>query len=133
MKNNVFGIKGLTDDNGDGESLHLDADSMYHWTAESKKEYRAIEKRIDKIGKKYKAFEVYAWCDISGYDYWVKRQEEPNYIQISVKLNKKKLTQIEIERLKQALEDAQCDAENIEYETSHEVYKLYNKIKRIVL
>ena len=128
MNTNVFGIKGLTDDDEiSGTHFHYDAESMHMWTAKTHKEYRDIEKRIDKIGKKTKAFEVYAWCDISGFDYWVKKQEEPNYIQISVVLKKKNLSPIEIKALKRALEDAECDACNIEYETQWAVADLYKK------
>lgn len=131
MNTNVFDIKGLTDDDGNGLHFHYDSDDgMYNWTATTAKEYAAIEKRINKIGTKHKDFEVYAWCDVSGFDYLVRRLEEPNYIQISVKLNKEKLSKTSLKSLKQALEDAAYDASTISYNHETEVYDLYNKSRK---
>lgn len=124
-KDNCFGIKNLVDARGEGEHFHLDSDSMHPWTAKTAKEYKAIEKRINKIGTKNKAFHVYAWYDVSGFDYWVRRQCEPNYIQISVVLKKKTLNEKDIVVLKLALKDAESDAECIEYDCESEVYELY--------
>lgn len=122
----VFGIEGLTDDDGTMERLHYDGNYDNQWTAETKREYQSIEKRISKIGAKRAAYEIYAWCDTSGFDYWVRRQQEPNYIQISVSL-KRKLTKLEVARLKRDLEDAASDAECIFSDCETAVHALYNK------
>lgn len=122
---NIFGISGLTsDDDGDMERLHFDGSYDNIWTANTAKEYAAIEKRINKIGTNTAYFEVYAWYDISGFDYWVKRQQEPNYIQISV-LIKKKLKPKQVHELSVALQDAASDAECIAADCASDVEKLY--------
>lgn len=111
----------------DGDYKSLDLDDLFHWTTKTKARYETIEKRINKIGKKTKAFTIYAWCDVSGFNYWVKKQKESNYIQISISLHKNELTEKEIESLKSALEDAICDASNIQYECENDLLDLYNK------
>lgn len=67
---------------GSDERLFFNENHAYtlHLT---KKEYETMEKKLDKFIVKGKGFEVYAWNDISGYEYWTKQQKEDNYIQIT--------------------------------------------------
>jgi hypothetical protein len=52
----------------------------------SKKEYAAMEKDLNEYSIQGKGFQVYAWNDCSGYEYWTKQQEEDNYIQVTVSI-----------------------------------------------
>lgn len=49
----------------------------------NKKEYNAMESDINKYIFKGNGFEVYAWNDCGGYNYWNVKQEEDNYIQVT--------------------------------------------------
>lgn len=53
----------------------------------NKKKYLAMEKQIKDFSVKGLGFEVYAWNDASGYDYWTKSREEDNYIMITVSVD----------------------------------------------
>lgn len=122
-------ISGLAfDGNSDDLRLHYDGEgSLFSWTALNEDDYSDIETKIDVIGSKHKAFDVYAWCDISGFDYWVRRQEEPNYIQISVSFNKKSLTPKELSELSEAVDNAVAKATSIAYLCESNVMKLFEK------
>lgn len=51
-------------------------------------EYQEKEKEINNIKIENELYKIYAWCDVSWYKYWVKQQEENNYIVVSVILKK---------------------------------------------
>lgn len=70
----------------------------------TKREYEAMEKKIDKFIIKGQGFEVYAWNDISGYNYWTKNEKTDNYIQITAYI--KNPNQIDIFELNKALNKA---------------------------
>lgn len=46
-----------------------------------KKQYKKFERILNNTRLKTANYEIYFWCDISGYEYWNKEQEENNYIQ----------------------------------------------------
>lgn len=104
----------------------FDSDEMFRWTAKSKREYERIEKRINKIGKETTAFAVYAWYDVSGFDYWVRRQREPNYIQVTVSI-KKTLNAKQLQDLKNTIDAALCDAECIQSDCEQDLIDLETK------
>jgi hypothetical protein len=72
----------------DKESNKIDVYSSVYWTAETKEKYEAKEQLINQYKVENDLFTLRAWCDISGFDYWVIQQEETNYVSIDVYLKK---------------------------------------------
>tara|TARA_R110002020_G_scaffold399423_2_gene609298 strand:+ start:335 stop:697 length:363 start_codon:yes stop_codon:yes gene_type:complete len=72
----------------DKENNKIDVYSSVYWTADSNKEYTEKETIIHEYKVENNLCTINAWCDISGYDYWVVRQEEENYVSIDVVLLK---------------------------------------------
>lgn len=52
----------------------------------SEEEYIAREKELDEIEIVWEGYRIYAWYDVSGYDYWVKQQEEDNYVVVTLEI-----------------------------------------------
>lgn len=52
----------------------------------SKEAYEKQEKMIQEASYVCEDYDIYAWCDSSGYDYWVVKQEEDNYVMVTVKM-----------------------------------------------
>lgn len=92
----------------DKENNKIDVYSSVYWTAESEEEYLKKAKLIDAYGYKDDLMEVYAWYDVSGYDYWVIQQQEENYVSIDVLLKKmpEEYTQEEIEKIRDVIIEA---------------------------
>lgn len=92
----------------DKESNKIDVYSSVYWTAESEKEYVEKEKLIEDYKKETPLFTLIAWCDISGYNYWVVQEEEENYVSIDVILKKdvKTYSEQEIKLIKDAVIEA---------------------------
>ena len=86
----------------------IDVYCTAYWTARTKKQYEAKEKLISKYKKETDLFKLFAWCDISGYEYWVKQQEECNYVSIDVVLKKQpnEYTQEEMQIIRDAIIEA---------------------------
>ena len=72
----------------DKENNKIDVYGTMYWTADDEEEYKAKEKIINDYIFENDLVKIYAWCDISGYDYWVIQQEEENYVSIDVILKK---------------------------------------------
>lgn len=70
----------------------------------SKTEYNAMEKDINSFLIKGKGFEVYAWNDCSGYEYWSRDKNESNYIQITANISNAK--KVNLNELKDAINKA---------------------------
>jgi len=71
------------------EIVHDVHNFIEHWgKGLSKKSYEKVENTIYKNVKKWSFARVYFWCDISGYEYWVKEREDDNYIICTVELLK---------------------------------------------
>ena len=60
-----------------------------NWTADNEEIYRIKEKVIDTFKVDNELFLMVSSCDWSGYEYWVFKQEEPNYVNIDIYLKKK--------------------------------------------
>ncbi len=74
---------GLTHDGGDDSRLF--SETIFTRSKDmTEKQYVAMEKDIEEYEFIGNGFEVYAWNDSSGYNYWTVRQEEDNYIQVTV-------------------------------------------------
>lgn len=72
----------------DEESNKIDVYSSVSWTADTPEAYEAKEKYISEFSYEDNLIKANAWCDISGYEYWVIKQEEENYVSIDVYLKK---------------------------------------------
>jgi len=87
------------------EENQIEVYSSVYWTAETEKEYEAKEKIIADYIIDTDLFLLVSWCDCSGFDYWVIKQEEENYVSIDVVLKKavEDYTQAEIDIIKEAI------------------------------
>lgn len=85
----------------DEENNKIDVYSSVMWTAADKQEYDKKEQLINNYSFENRLVKMNAWCDGSGYDYWVIKQEEENYVSIDVVLKKpsKDYTQQEIQEI----------------------------------
>jgi hypothetical protein len=98
---------GLALDDAGDKVLYYDDDSILvyaHLMTEN--QYHEMEGEINNFSIKGKGFEVYAWNDNSGFEYW--REEgkvgDCNYIQVSAAI--KDPEAVDPEELKSAVEDA---------------------------
>jgi len=68
---------------------YIDFDNYINWwIGMNKEEYNKFENIINKTKIDTPLYTITSWCDASGYDYWVKQQEEDNYIIITIKIKK---------------------------------------------
>lgn len=77
------------DGNGDDRIFFRDQteDSiMVHAPTMGREKYQAMEKDLQRTFFKNDDYEIYAWNDISGFDYWNK-DDEHNYIMITVAID----------------------------------------------
>lgn len=111
-------IKPLTFD-GQLTDMRLHVDEMPYWMTNTEEEYNIACAEIDALGYKGNGWTVYAWYDVSGYDYWRHQQEEQNYISITVSFGKEVIPAKEIaEILTQVykiIDEAKVIAEKYDY------------------
>ena len=72
----------------DADENKIDVYSSVYWTAETELIYDKKENLIFDYKIENDLFTLRAWCDISGFDYWVVQQEEENYVSIDIYLKK---------------------------------------------
>ena len=72
------------DFDGAESDLKLHVDNHINWYESQEELYNNIEKSINAFNIDRDYYEIYAWCDISGFDYWINTMEEGNYIQITI-------------------------------------------------
>lgn len=80
------------------ETLHL-----------TKREYNAMQKKIDSFTVSGKGFQVAAWNDSSGYEYWTKNMGESNYIQITVYIETDNALTIDLKELERAIDKVEWE------------------------
>lgn len=114
----IFITSGKLDFDGDKKDLRLHSSDNFSWGAKTKREYLAACKAIDKIEYKGDGWKLYAWYDVSGYEYWMKNQQEPNYIQLSISFDSDTIKEAEISKINYALDMALADADAIEHKYS---------------
>jgi hypothetical protein len=85
----------------------IDVYTNVDWRADTKEEYDKKEKVINDYVIKNDLFELCAWCDGSGFEYWGK-QEDSNYVSLNVILKKdaEQYTQDEMVKIKEAIIEA---------------------------
>jgi len=93
----------------------LDVYGIPNWTADNEKDYNKLASKFDKLKIKTKHYEIYAWYDISGFDYWVKQMKEENYLQVTVKFENDYINKKQIPALLNRLEKLKEKAEKIIY------------------
>ena len=99
---------------GDKTDLRLHSEENFSWGGKTKKEYNAAAKQIDAIKAKGKGWNLYAWYDVSSYEYWMKQHQEQNYIQITISFDKTTVNESEIPLIIKALDNALADADAIQ-------------------
>jgi hypothetical protein len=104
---------------GDKKDLRLHLDEMFHWGAKTKKEYEKACKSIDLINFKGKGWNVYAWYDVSSFQYWMKDNQEQNYISISISFDNENVLQSELPIIYSSLDEALLQAEALQFEYSY--------------
>ena len=108
---------------GDKSDLRLHYDnSLHNWGFDSEKDYEEQEKQINDFVIDNEYYTVYMWCDVSGYDYWIVRQEEGNYIQISVSFKQEDIPNNIIDPLKNDLDEAIYKAEDLENDWGYQKF-----------
>lgn len=85
----------------DEENNKIDVYSSVSWSAETPEAYETKENIINQFSYEDDLIKANAWCDVSGYEYWVIKQEEPNYVSIDVclKKNPDQYTQFELKSI----------------------------------
>lgn len=105
---------------GDKTDLRLHIDDNYRWGANVKREYKRASDLIDAIEYKGKGWEIFAWYDVSGFDYWMKQMEETNYIQITIAFDTEDIEDSQLDAIYNALDNAtnraECIAEVYNYD-----------------
>lgn len=80
----------------DDEGKKIDVYGTPYWTADTEKDYQHQEELINAYNVSNSLITISAWCDISGFDYWVIQQEESNYVSYDVILLKDVYTDDEV-------------------------------------
>lgn len=95
---------------GDEKDLRLHLEEMHHVFAEimTEEEYDAMEEEMGKAVIKGNGYKVYAWNDVSGYEYW--KENDGNYIQVTVYIEDGfDLSKIDAGKMKNDAERLFCD------------------------
>lgn len=115
------------DYDGDPNDLRLHYQESRTFGAENKEDYEDATEQIDKIEYKGNGWKLYVVYDTSGYQYWMKSQEEQNYMQITIAFDKDTIDKAEVPKIEAALMEAVNDIEDIsdryDYIPSDDDYK----------
>ncbi len=115
---------------GDKNDLRLHTEEMFRWGAKGKRDYTKCAKAIDAIEYKGNGWQIYAWYDVSGFDYWMKKMQETNYIQITISFDTVEINRTELDAIEKAIDSAIADAEALEnkynYDPDQKNYDYYN-------
>lgn len=106
-------IKNITFD-GDKEDLRLHSNNSFYWGRKTKKAYKEVDKQLDAFKIRGNGWSIYTWCDVSGFEYWMKNQQEYNYVQISIIFDTEDVLLSEVKNIEQGLFEAECFAQEIE-------------------
>lgn len=92
----------------DAECNKIDVYTSVSWGADTEEEYQEKEKIIDDWKFENNLVKCNAWCDISGYNYWMVEQQEENYVSVDVYLKKKpsEYTQLEMQEIGNIITEA---------------------------
>lgn len=91
---------------GDLEDKRLYLEPAINWWEKEESDYEKVEDKISNFEIKRPKYTVFAWCDVSGFDYWIKQQQDCNYIQITVSFNQEDLDTEEVAQLQKDVNKA---------------------------
>ena len=90
----------------DENTYDVEIYSYLNWGSIIKEEYEKQENILDSLFVETKKYAMYASYDVSGFEYWMLKQEEPNYLNIvlsiSEDINDDEFNQL-LEHLKECL------------------------------
>lgn len=95
-----------------GGELAIFMQDQIYWWASSKKKYNALESEFLEMKVETKDAILAVGIDVSGYNYWMKKEKEHNYANINIDLKSNKIT--DPKELKDALFDLWADLSNME-------------------
>ena len=72
--------------NKENNTHYIEIYGLPNWGALNKKEYEEQEKFLSELYIEDESYTMYASYDVSGFDYWMIKQEEPNYININIEI-----------------------------------------------
>lgn len=87
-------------------AIYFDIYPKYQWSAPTRREYETIEAKISNFEATGDGWRLYAWCDVSGFEYWMLKQREPNYIQFTLEFTKAEFHPDEIKEIDRAVDRA---------------------------
>lgn len=97
---------------GNENNFRLRSDE-FEWGAKSKREYEKAKKEIEAIEYSGKGWSIYARYDLSGFEYWMKRMKQQNYIGITISFNSNEILKSEIKKIDSCLFNALMKIEAI--------------------
>ena len=72
--------------NKENNTHYIEIYGLPNWGALNKKEYEKQEKFLSELYIEDESYTMYASYDVSGFVYWMIKQEEPNYININMEI-----------------------------------------------
>ena len=72
--------------NKENNTHYIEIYGLPNWGALNKKEYEEQEKFLSELYIEDESYTMHASYDVSGFDYWMIKQEEPNYININIEI-----------------------------------------------
>lgn len=90
---------------GDISDKRLHSDFKIDWHYQDEEEYKKAE--LDDYKIETDKYIVFGWCDVSGFMYWNDQKHDCNYFQISVFFKQDSLTNDEVNKLNEDLEDVE--------------------------
>lgn len=97
-------------DNGDNS---LDVEQNDYWSRDTEEEYNNITNKLDKINIKGKGYKIYVWYDVSGFHYWVIKQQEENYAQITISFDNDYINNRQLKALENKIQRCISRVQNI--------------------
>lgn len=99
-------------------SLLFEIEDSISWSAESKKQFTCIQKKINDYHIENPLYTIYAWSDSSSYTYWKQEFKDGsyNYAQITIEMHQKKFPASAIDTLDKDLQKSINYFESLENE-----------------
>jgi hypothetical protein len=118
MKTKTLKLKGCILQSDNTPYIFDYENESFSWGGSTKKEYQQGAKAINAINYTGKGWNIYAWFDVSCYEYWMKKQQEQNYIQVTIRIDTENILQSDVDKIMDALDSALADADAIAYKYS---------------
>lgn len=72
--------------NKENDTYYIEIYGLPNWGSLNKEGYEEQEKFLSELYIEDESYTMYASYDVSGFDYWMIKQEEPNYTDIVLKI-----------------------------------------------